>query len=80
MAVTWGAMGLALGKAAQRKAVALLHQRLAAEGVYVGEVVVIALVKGTAFDRGNATLEPSVVADRFWELAERRDQISVTQG
>jgi len=79
MAVSWGAMGLALSKAAQRKAVALLHQRLAGEGVYVGEVVVTAMVKGTAFDRGNATLEPAVVADRFWELAERRDQVSVTQ-
>ncbi len=36
-------------------------------------------VKGTAFDRGNATLDPAVVADRFWELAERRGQVSVTQ-
>jgi len=80
MAVSWGAMGLAIGKAAQRKAVGLLHHRLAAEGVYVGEVVVLAPVKGTAFDRGNATLEPSAVADRFFELNERRDQASVTQG
>lgn len=80
MAVSWAAMGLAVGKAAQRKTVGLLHQRLSTEGIYVGEVVVIAPVKGTAFDRGNATLDPAVVADRFWELHERRDQASVMQG
>ena len=80
MAVSWGAMGLAIGKTAQRKTVGLLHQRLSPDGVYVGEVVVTATVKGTPFDRGNATLEPAVVADRFWELNERRDQSSVMQG
>jgi NAD(P)-dependent dehydrogenase (short-subunit alcohol dehydrogenase family) len=80
MAVSWGAMGLAIGKAAQRKTVGLLHQRLSTEGVYVGEVVVTSPVKGTSFDRGNATLEPAVVAERFWELHERRDQTSVMQG
>lgn len=80
MAVSWGAMGLALGKAAQRKTVGLLHHRLARDGVYVGEVVVTAIVKGTAGGRGNGTLDPALVADRFWELNERRDQISVMQG
>jgi NADP-dependent 3-hydroxy acid dehydrogenase YdfG len=80
MAVNFGSMGLAIGKAAQRKTAGLLHHRLAREGVYVGEVVVAALVKGTPSDRGNATIEPSVVADRFWELNERRDQASVVQG
>lgn len=80
MAVSWRAMGLAISKAAQRKTVALLNQRLAADGVYVGEVVVAAGVKGTAFDQGQATLEPSVVADRFWEINERRDQVTVMQG
>jgi len=71
MAVSWHAMGLAISKAAQRKTVALLHHRLAADGIYVGEVVVAAIVKGTAFDRGNATLDPAVVADRFWALNEQ---------
>jgi NADP-dependent 3-hydroxy acid dehydrogenase YdfG len=80
MAVSWGAMGLAIGKAAQRKTVGLLHHRLSRDGIYVGEVVVTAIVKGTAFDRGNATLDPAVVADRFWELYERRDPITVMQG
>jgi hypothetical protein len=30
------------------------------------------LVKGTAWDRGNATLEPSAIADTFWGLYEKR--------
>lgn len=72
MAVQWGSMGLAIGKAAQHKATGVLHAALAGEGVYVGEVVVLALVKGTAFDHGGATLEASAVADRFWEQNEKR--------
>lgn len=74
MAVGWGAMGLAVSKAAQHKAVGLLSQKLAPEGVYVGEVVVLGMVKGTAFDHGNATLEPSTIADRFWEMHQGRTQ------
>jgi NADP-dependent 3-hydroxy acid dehydrogenase YdfG len=77
MAVQFGAMGLAIGKAAQHKAVGLLHTRLAGEGVYVGEVVVLGMVKGTAFDAGNATLEPSAIADRFWELQRARTEFTV---
>ena len=80
MAVSWGAMGLAMSKAAQHKTVGLLHQRLTTEGVFVGEVIVVAPVKGTAFDRGNATLEATTIADRFFELNERRDQVTVMQG
>jgi len=77
MAVTWGSMGLAIGKAAQHKAAGLLHARLATEGVYVGEVVVMGMVKGTAFDRGAATLEPSAIADRFWDVYQRRAEATV---
>ncbi|MDP3208278.1 MAG: hypothetical protein Q8M65_03940, partial [Rhodoglobus sp.] len=77
MAVQWGAMGLAVAKAAQHKAVGLLHQRLGAEGVYVGEVVVLGAVKGTAFDSGHATLEASAIAERFWDLHQRRAESSV---
>jgi NADP-dependent 3-hydroxy acid dehydrogenase YdfG len=74
MAVSWGAMGLAIGKSAQHKLVGVLHHRLASEGVYVGEVVVLGSVKGTAFDHGNATLEPSAIATRFWEMYVARDR------
>lgn len=77
-ATQWGAAGLAISKAAQHKTVGLLHQALAGDGVYVGEVVVTGLVKGTAFDTGNATLEPAAIAEKFWELAEARGPASVT--
>lgn len=77
MAVSWGAMGLAVAKAAQHKAVGLLHAKLAPEGVYVGEVVVLGMVKGTAFDHGSATLEPSAIADRFFALFQARTEPTV---
>lgn len=80
MAVSWGAMGLAVTKAAQHKAVGLLHAKLAGDGVYVGEVVVLGMVKGTAFDSGNATLEPSEIANKFHELFEKRTEMSVNFG
>lgn len=77
-ATQWGAAGLAIGKAAQHKTVGLLSKALQSEGIYVGEVVVTGLVKGTAFDSGNATLEASVIAEKFWELFRARDVVSVT--
>jgi short-subunit dehydrogenase len=77
MAVQFNAMGLAVSKAAQHKLVGLLSAKLAGEGVYVGEVVVLGMVKGTAFDHGNATLEPSAIADKFWELHQARTEVSV---
>ncbi|MBK9029898.1 MAG: SDR family NAD(P)-dependent oxidoreductase [Myxococcales bacterium] len=80
MATQYGAMGLAIGKAAQHKAVGLLHAQLAGDGVFVGEVVVTGMVKGTAFDHGNATLEPAAIADRLWDLAAARTDATVTFG
>ncbi|HYQ00417.1 MAG TPA: SDR family NAD(P)-dependent oxidoreductase [Polyangiaceae bacterium] len=77
-ATQWGAQGLAIGKAAQHKTVGLLSKSLQPEGVYVGEVVVTGLVKGTAFDSGNATLEASTIAEKFWELYRARSVLSVT--
>lgn len=80
MATQFGAGGLAIGKAAQHKAVGLLARRLEGEGVYVGEVVVLGMVKGTAFDSGHATLEAADIAERFWQLHTKRDASSVTIG
>ena len=77
-ATQWGAQGLAIGKAAQHKTVGLLSKSLQPEGVYVGEVVVTGLVKGTAFDSGNATLEASTIAEKFWQLYRDRSVLSVT--
>lgn len=80
MATNFGVPGLALGKAAQHKLVGLLAERLRQEGVYVGEVVVMGMVKGTAFDSGQATLEASDIAERFWQLHLKRDVQSVNFG
>ncbi len=76
MAVQWNAMGLAVAKAAQHKVVGLLAEKLRADGIYVGEVVVLAMVKGTVFDSGGATLEASTVAAKFWELYGARAETS----
>lgn len=75
MALRINAVGGALANATKRKFVGLLAARLKDEGVYVGEVVVAAVVKGTASDRGNATLEPANVAKKFWELYEARSEV-----
>lgn len=77
MAAQWGAMGIAISKAAQHKAVGLLSAKLAGDGVYVGEVVVMGMVKGTAFDSGHATLEASSIADKFWQIYGGRTELSV---
>jgi NADP-dependent 3-hydroxy acid dehydrogenase YdfG len=74
MAAQFGSMGLAISKAAQHKLVGILHQKLKGEGIYAGEVTVLGLVKGTAHDRGNATIDPSTVADRFWEMYRSRTE------
>jgi NAD(P)-dependent dehydrogenase (short-subunit alcohol dehydrogenase family) len=79
-AAQWGAMGLAVAKAAQRKAAGLLHAKLKPLGIYVGEVTVSAIVKGTAADRGNGTLEAAAVGQRFWELYSERREAAVALG
>jgi short-subunit dehydrogenase len=72
MAAKFGSMGLAVTKAAQHKLTGVLHHKLKDEGIYVGEVTVLGLVKGTAHDRGNATIEAAAVAERFWEIYNAR--------
>jgi NADP-dependent 3-hydroxy acid dehydrogenase YdfG len=77
-AVEWRVMGLSVAKTAQRKLTSLLNRRLAGDGVYVGEVSVHGIVKGTTFDRGQtATLDPAAIADRFWDIYQKRDVVSV---
>lgn len=78
LAVQWGAMGLAVANSAKHKLVRVLAQKLKPEGIYVGEVMVLGLVKGTPWDQGNATVEASSVADRFWALYRGRSQLGVT--
>ena len=49
-------------------------QRLKADGVYVGEVMVAGTVKGSAWDKGSANLESGAIASKFWELFEARGE------
>lgn len=76
--VKYNAMGLSVANAAKHKLVRLLATRLARDGVYVGEVMVTGSVKGTAFDQGNATLEPAKLGDAFWKLYSERGERRVT--
>ncbi len=71
-------MGLAIANAAKHKLVRLLAIKLEADGVFVGEVMVTATVKGSAFDAANTgTLEPAKIADAFWRLhSERGDHFA----
>ena len=74
-AVSFKSMGLAVANAAKAKLVGVLAQALKTDGVFVGEVMVSGLVKGTAWDHGNATIEPAAIANKFWELHEKRKEI-----
>jgi short-subunit dehydrogenase len=75
-AATTKAMGLALANAAKHKLVGLLAQRLKGEGVYVGEVMVAGNIKGSAADKGAATIDGAMVANTFWELYHARREVS----
>lgn len=78
MAVQWNSMGLAIANAAKHKLVGLLMKKFAADGITVGEVVVLGLVKGTAWDDGSATIEPRTIAGKFWEIYSGRESRSIT--
>jgi short-subunit dehydrogenase len=76
LAVKFNSMGLALANAAKRKLVGMLAQKLKARGVYVGEVMVLGSVKGSAWDNGTATLEAATVAAAFYDLYVSRSELS----
>jgi NAD(P)-dependent dehydrogenase (short-subunit alcohol dehydrogenase family) len=66
-------MGIALANAAKEKLVGLLAQRLKGDGVYVGEVTIYGTVKGPS--TGGKGVDPTVVADRFWDLYRSRGDV-----
>ncbi len=72
MIVDSNAMGLGLMKAAQRKLVGILNRRLASEGIFAGQVLVLGTVKGTPFHSGEGGIEPDAVAEQFWSLFTAR--------
>jgi NAD(P)-dependent dehydrogenase (short-subunit alcohol dehydrogenase family) len=77
MAGEWGVMGLAMMKSTQHKLTRLLHFKLAPKGVFVGSVVVMGIVKGTAFDREGNGIDPDEIAGAFWKLASERQAVTV---
>jgi len=74
-AISAGATGIALANAAKHKLVGLLSERLKGDGVYVGEVMVAGMVKGTPSDRGGPTIDPAAIAGQFWALYQARGVI-----
>jgi len=80
MPVQWSAMGLAVANTAKHKLVRVFAERLRGDDVYVGEVVVLSTVKGTAWDNGTSTLEARTIADKFWEIYQGRRELSVMIG
>ena len=78
--VQWNAMGLSVVNAAKNKLVGLLSQKLAPDKIYVGQVMVLGSVKGTAFDDGQATIDPAAVAGKFWDLYKARGEIRAEIG
>ena len=73
-AVSYGAMGLSIANSAKHKTIRLLSRKLAPDGVYVGEVMVMGTVKRSAFDSaGTGTIDPDTVAARFWQQYQTRE-------
>lgn len=80
-ALALGEVGVPLGNAAKAKLVGLLSARLKGEGVYVGEVTIAGVVRGTGPESpGMPTLEPTAIADAFWRLFKARDDIRARIG
>jgi len=80
MAANWKAHTLAVSKASQRKLGQILHAALKPKGVYVGEVTVMGMVKGTPFDaQGKSNLTPESIAEEFVKLNKARDVYSVNK-
>ena len=64
---------LAVSVAAQHKANAVLASSLAAQGVYLGEVVVAGFVQNTpGADQHPQALDPDDIAEAFWQMHTTR--------
>ena len=78
--VQWNAMGLSVVNAAKHKLVGLLSAKLAPDKIYVGQVMVLGSVKGSAFDNGQATIDAAAIAGKFWDLYKARGEIRAEIG
>jgi hypothetical protein len=72
-AVSSNNMGIALANATKHKLVGLLVQKLQADGIYVGEVMIAGSIKGTSWAGDNA-IEPALVGETFWKLYQDRGE------
>jgi NAD(P)-dependent dehydrogenase (short-subunit alcohol dehydrogenase family) len=80
-AIALKAEGVAIGNAAKAKLVGLLAARLKDEGVYVGEVTIAGVVRGTGPESpGVPMVESKAVADAFWGLYKARGDIRARVG
>ncbi|MCB9565845.1 MAG: SDR family NAD(P)-dependent oxidoreductase [Myxococcales bacterium] len=75
MITQWRTMGLGVAKAAQHKLTGVLHHALKGDGIFVGSIVVMGMVKGTAFAQGDSGLDPDAIAGSFWHLYQDRGDI-----
>lgn len=79
MCTQYGIMGLGVANAAKHKLVGLLAKKLEPDGIYVTEVMIAGVIKGTPFDRGNnPALEGRTVAAKYWELYTARRELRTT--
>jgi NADP-dependent 3-hydroxy acid dehydrogenase YdfG len=72
-AVKFQSMGIAVSSAAKNKLVGLLAQRLKADGIYVGEVMVYGTIKGTPSGDSNS-VDPVDIAQEYWRLYQTRSE------
>jgi len=76
MLVQYQSAGVGIANAAKRKIAGILHQQLKDQDVFVTEVVITGIVKGTAWDKGQVpnTLEPAAIGDYYFKVySERKD-------
>jgi NAD(P)-dependent dehydrogenase (short-subunit alcohol dehydrogenase family) len=66
-----GLDGLALESAGKSKLLGLLSQRLDAEGIHVGEVVINGTIKGSPYATASA-IDPARIAEEFWAMTQSR--------
>jgi len=76
LAVQRNSMGLSVANAAKHKLVGVLAVKLKPENIYVGEVMILGNVKGSASDDGRATVDSAAVAGKLWELYQARDAVT----
>jgi NAD(P)-dependent dehydrogenase (short-subunit alcohol dehydrogenase family) len=81
LALALGEVGVPLGNAAKAKLVGLLSARLKGDNVYVGEVTIAGMVRGTGPEApGVPTLEGAAIAEAFWRLYQARDEVRARVG